>query len=138
MSSPVRMGMSTASVIFFSRSVYCHGIMSSSHAMLYFSSALPSRMQVLTPMWPKWSAASGMSMPTTSRTCADVVGHHARRPFGDLDAGEHVLRVGAFAIESCPAGMVSVPGTSRHQVDAEVHLEPGEALRPGAPSGAAP
>ena len=42
MSSPVRIGISTASVIFFRRSVYCHGIMSSSQARLYFSSALPS------------------------------------------------------------------------------------------------
>ena len=85
MSSPVSVGMSTASVIFFQRSVYCHGIMSSSHAMLYFSSALPSRMQEFTPMWPKWSAESGTSMP-------DVLAHgrhelrHARDALlGQLD-----------------------------------------------------
>ena len=61
--------MSTAPEIFFSRSVYCHGTLSSSHARLYFSSharlyfsiSLPMRMQLFTPMWPKWSEASGMS-----------------------------------------------------------------------------
>ncbi len=53
MSSPVRMGMSTASEIFFNSSVSCQGIMSSSHERLYLVSALPSRMQLLTLKGPK-------------------------------------------------------------------------------------
>ena len=116
-----------ASVIFFQRSVYCQGIMSSSQAMLYFCSALPSLMQELTPMWPKWSAESGTSMPMISRTWRDVVGHHGDALVGDLDAGEHVLRVERLAI-----GLAQRPaeraGRVAEQVDPQIHLEPGEAL----------
>ena len=96
------MGMSTASVIFFSRSVYCHGIMSSSHARLYFSSALPSRMQELTPMWPKWSAESGMSMPTCFAHRGHEIGHQRDALLGELDAGEHVLHGEPPYCDWCP------------------------------------
>ena len=79
-----------------------------------------------------------MSMPTFSRTCATYSAISCDALVGELDAGEHVLRIGASRSAPLPSGMVSAPGTSRHQVDAEVHLQPGEALRRGAPSAAAP
>jgi len=37
------------------------GDQSSSHARLYFSNALPRRMQELTPIWPKLVGESGIS-----------------------------------------------------------------------------
>src|SRR5439155_1653066 len=101
MSSPVSVGTSMASVIFFQRSVYCHGIMSSSQAMLYFSRALPRRMQELRPMWPKWSADSGTSMPTCSRTAATKSAILARVAAELFDLAENFVDVaGVLAQEA--------------------------------------
>src|ERR1039458_8308321 len=92
MSSPVRMGIFTASEIFFNSSVSCQGIMSSSHERLYLVSALPSRMQLLTLNGPKWSAEIGMSMPTTSRT-AETYSAIMAKPFSVISVAEYVSAV---------------------------------------------
>ena len=69
--------MSTASVIFFIRSVYCQGIMSSSQARLYFSSALPSRMQRIHADVPEMVGGQRHLVADRFAHVAHIVGHHA-------------------------------------------------------------
>ena len=64
-------------------------------------------------MCPKWSAASGTSMPTLLAHLRHIIGHQLDALVGDLDAGEHVLTVlPPLAADPCsPSGARDVPGT---------------------------
>ena len=129
--------MSTASVIFFSRSVYCHGTMSSSQAMLYFSSALPE------------------ADAAVHADVAEVVGARAECPCRPVRARARRTRPSAatpLSVSSMPVNMCCACGSPYadaragghgqrarhvgHEVDAEVHLQPREALVARAPSAA--
>ena len=78
-------------------------------------------------MWPKWSAASGTSMPTISRTCTDVFGHQGDTLGRQFDAGEHMLGVERFR-NRLAQWLRDGTGNALQQVVSQIHLEPGKAL----------